>query len=418
MIKGLRKKFILINMTLVTLVLLIVFSVLYVSNQRKYDEDSKRVLESTLQNDRQDIGRKTDIKNDDGGPPEEMAMNLVFIVYLNADNSIAQIDDSGVSITDSFAETAVQAVLEKGNTSGTIRDLRLKYMSAETQSGTKIAFKDYSFEISGMQNLLLNSVLMFAAGVLAFFVISVFLARWALAPVEKAWRQQRQFVADASHELKTPLTVIMANLGILAAHKSDTIQEQYQWLENTRMEAGRMKELLNNLLFLARSDSSQMPVEFSEVDLSSAVLSCILPFESLAYENDIALKDEVDQGIRIIGDEKQLKQLTVILLDNACKYAGKKGKVTVRLSRKTDRPERIILKVTNTGEVIPEEDLEHIFERFYRSDKSRVRTKGGYGLGLAIAQTIVEQHHGKIKVASSEEEGTVFTAEFHGETIL
>lgn len=417
MIKELRKKFILINMTLVTLVLLIVFSVLYVSNRRKYDEDSKRVLEHTLQNERQDMRPNMDIKNDDGGPPAGMAMNLVFIVYLNEDNSIARVNDSGISVTDSFAETAVQAVLEKGNTSGTIRDLKLKYMTAEIQSGTKIAFKDYSFEISGMQNLLLNSALMFAAGVLAFFMISVFLSRWALVPVEKAWQQQRQFVADASHELKTPLTVIMANLGILAAHKNDTIQEQYRWLENTQMEAGRMKELLDNLLFLARSDSSQIPVVFSEVDLSSAVLSCILPFESMAYENDITLKDEVDQDIHIIGDEKQLKQLTVILLDNACKYAGNKGKVTVRLSRKTDRPERIILKVTNTGEVIPKEDLEHIFERFYRSDKSRVRTKGGYGLGLAIARTIVEQHHGKIKVTGSEEEGTVFTAEFHSELV-
>jgi len=417
MIKELRKKFIMINMALVTLVLLIVFGVLYFSNQRKYDEDSRRTLERSLNNERQEMGPKMDTKMNDEGPPVEMETSLIFVVYLNADNSIARTDAGGISVSDSFVQSAVAGVLENDNSYGTLRELKLKYMTAPIQSGTKIAFKDYSFEISGMRNLLLNSALMFAAGVLAFFIISVFLSRWALAPVEKAWKQQRQFIADASHELKTPLTVILANLGILAAHKSDTIQNLSRWLENTQMEAGRMKELLNNLLFLARSDASQMPVVFSEVDLSSAVLSCILPFESLAYENDITLKDEIDQGIHIIGDEKQLKQLTVILLDNACKYAGKKGKVTVRLSRRIDRPERIILKVTNTGEVIPKEDLEHIFERFYRSDKSRVRTKGGYGLGLAIAKTIVEQHHGKIKVNSSEEEGTVFIAEFHGETV-
>jgi signal transduction histidine kinase len=152
-------------------------------------------------------------------------------------------------------------------------------------------------------------------------------------------------------------------------------------------------------------------VVFAEVDLSSTVLSCILPFESVAYEQDIAMTDDVAQGLRVIGDEKQLKQLTVILLDNACKYAGKKGAVEVKLATRPDHPERVLLRVKNTGEIIPQEEQEHIFQRFYRSDESRVRTTGGYGLGLAIAKTIVDQHHGKIKVSSDVHEGTVFTVE-------
>lgn len=410
MIKELRKKFILINMTLVTLVLIIVFSVLYVSTLRRYDADSRRVLERTLTDEWQGGRPKMDIKREDD-PPGDMEMQSVFVVYVNADGSIAQIDDNVVSVSDSFAETAVAEALAHEDTSGTLRDLKLKYMTMETETGSKIAFKDYTFEIDGMRSQLLNSALLFGAGLLAFFVISVFLARWALAPVESAWKQQRQFVADASHELKTPLTVILANLGILASHKGERIQDQYRWLENTQMEAGRMKELLDNLLFLARSDASQIPVVFSEVDLSSAVLSCILPFESLAYEQDITLTDGVEEGFHVIGDEKQLKQLTVILLDNACKYAGKNGKVGVTLTRRPDRLERVILRVKNTGETISQENLEHVFERFYRSDESRVRTTGGYGLGLAIAKTIVEQHHGKISVISNDKEGTVFTVE-------
>lgn len=169
-----------------------------------------------------------------------------------------------------------------------------------------------------------------------------------------------------------------------------------------------MQKLLEELLFLARSDASEIPAVRTEIDLSNILWSCILPFESLAYENEVTMKEEIEAGIRMMGDEGQIRQLAAILMDNACKYVEKKGTITVKLFRQQDK---IRISVENTGCMIPKEDMEHIFERFYRVDKSRAGEKAGYGLGLSIAETIVQNHHGKIN-AFCEEGRTVFTVSF------
>ena len=248
---------------------------------------------------------------------------------------------------------------------------------------------------------------------LCFLLVSIFLARWALRPVETAWEQQNQFIADASHELKTPLTVILANLRILLSHKDATIREELQWVESTQEEAGRMKKLVENLLFLARSDARSTPMVYSTFSFSDLILGCLLTFEPVAFEQGVMIEDHISEDISLTGDASQIRQLVAILLDNACKYAGNATggetddkKVTVTLVSENDR---IRLTVHNTGKAIPEEDLPHLFERFYRTDKSRARTDGGYGLGLAIAQTIAKNHRGKITVVSAENLGTSFT---------
>ena len=255
-----------------------------------------------------------------------------------------------------------------------------------------------------MRRLLLTSLLVGIGGLTAFFIISLFLSAWALRPVERAWERQRRFVADASHELKTPLTVILANTGILLSHREETIESERQWVENTKEEAGRMKTLVDELLFLARIDGAHKPT-LMPLDLSDVVMSRLLPFESVAYEQGLTLDSRVEPGILVTGDAGQLGQLTAILLDNACKYADREGRVTLTLDTAQSMAR---LRVHNTGAPIPPAQLEHLFERFYRADDSRCREKGGYGLGLSIAQSIVETHKGKITVRSGEE-GTVFT---------
>ena len=232
-------------------------------------------------------------------------------------------------------------------------------------------------------------------------------------------RYRREFTANVSHELKTPLTVILANLRILLSHKDATIRDELQWVESTQEEAGRMKKLVENLLFLARSDAKSTPMLYSTFSFSDLILGCLLTFEPVAFEQGVMIEDEISDDIFISGDAPQIRQLVAILLDNACKYAGiadvleKSGssdkKVTVTL---TSENEKIKLTVHNTGKAIPEEDLPHLFERFYRTDKSRARTDGGYGLGLAIAQTIAKNHHGKITVVSAKNLGTSFTVTF------
>ena len=256
-----------------------------------------------------------------------------------------------------------------------------------------------------MRSLILISVLIFILVVLASFIISLFLSKRALAPVQRSWDQQHQFVADASHELKTPLTVILANLGIIKSHSGHTVTEEKKWLDNTEEEAIRMKDLLQDLLFLARDDADNAPpAPHVTLNLSQIVWECILSFESVTYEQNTTMSEDIQNDIRISGNEKQIKQLTMILLDNACKYA-KNGSIHVVLKRDH---EKAILSIRNSGPVIPKEDLEHIFERFYRANKSRSRDTGGYGLGLSIAQTIVHNHKGNIKADSTEKSGTTF----------
>lgn len=188
-----------------------------------------------------------------------------------------------------------------------------------------------SREIEQLTNQIMILLAGGAGGLIAFWAISIFLANLALRPVEKAWEQQKRFVADASHELRTPLTVILANIGILLSHRKDTIEKQYKWVENTQAEASRMKKLVDDLLFLAKLDAVQKPVQQTELNFSDIVWSSLLPFEPIAYEQGIEVSSEIDPDISLNGDAGQLKQLVAILLDNACKYAGQNGKVTLTL---------------------------------------------------------------------------------------
>ena len=242
----------------------------------------------------------------------------------------------------------------------------------------------------------------------AIFFISLFLSKLAVRPVEKAWKQQQQFVADASHELKTPLTVILANNNILISHVNDTAANQKKWLDSTGEEAEHMRKLIENMLFLAQGDAGQTPAIQIPVHFSELAWSVLLQFEPIAYEKQIELDSDIQPGLYIKGDTTQLKQLIHIFLDNGCKYAGQHGQVFLRLFSQQNN---VLLCVRNTGAVIPKEELPHIFERFYRSDKARVR-EGGFGLGLAIAKSITESHSGTISVESTPETGTKFTVCF------
>ena len=246
---------------------------------------------------------------------------------------------------------------------------------------------------------------------LIFLLISIWLSGYAMRPVAKAWAQQQQFVADASHELKTPLTAILATNNILLSNPDLTIREQEKWIENSQAEANHMKDLIANMLFLAKSEDEQVQLVLSEISLSDIVTDTTLQFEPVAFENGTLIDSSIEEAITIQGDLTQMRQLVHILIDNACKYAGESGYVKVCLRREGGT---IKLEVCNSGKPIPAEDLPHIFERFYRSDKARTQQNqsGGYGLGLAIAKSIADRHKAQISAASSEEGGTTFTVIF------
>ena len=238
------------------------------------------------------------------------------------------------------------------------------------------------------------------------FGLSFFLARMSLRPVEHAFSEQQRFVQDASHELKTPLTVILANLSILKSRPASSIQEEMLWIQNTETEARRMQELTERLLFLAKADSKRLSPKIERLSLSQLTEAAALPFTALAFERGLTLDTKLEAELFVKGDSQALTQLLAILIDNALKYASSGSAVTVRLAR---QKKQALLSVHNEGEVIPQDALPHLFDRFYRVDKSRARAQGGYGLGLSIAKTIASAHGGNIRAESSAEHGTSFT---------
>ena len=404
MIGSLRKKFILINMTLVSLVLIIVFASILFFNYQWLKMETNDVLIRIMQN--QEGMAPPTLQVGDHRMDKREPMLPVFRVDLDTEGQLLSVTLDNIEVSEEMIAEVAERALEDEDGRGMLLDLGLRYLREEGPFGTRIVFADISREVSSMTNLFITLLLVGLGGLTAFFFISLFLANMALRPVQKAWDQQRQFVADASHELRTPLTVILANTDILLSHRQDTIEQQAKWIEYTEAEALRMKQLVEDLLFLAKSDTITVPMEPSKLNGSDALWNTLLPFESVAYEQGVAIQSEITPDIELQGDPGQLKQLFVILLDNACKYAGSGGTITVTFDSKH---EQAYLSVNNTGEPIPEEQLDRIFERFYRVDSSRVRQEGGYGLGLAIAKTIVDNHRGQIAVESTADKGTTFT---------
>ncbi len=218
------------------------------------------------------------------------------------------------------------------------------------------------------------------------------LTKWITDPVNESFIKQKQFIADASHELKTPLSVIIASSEAL----EDNPKEK-KWLTNIKLESERMNYLITNLLDLAATEE-KATFKFEKGNLSKTVELSLLTFEGKAYENDVKLDYKIDDNIYLKMDENSIKQLVEILLDNAIKHSYKKSTINVSLR---DLNNNIELIVTNSGDDIPSCEEEKIFERFYRIDKSRNRKEGRYGLGLAIAKNIVLRHNGKISAHSN-----------------
>jgi len=402
MIKSLRKKFIFINMLLVFAVLIIVFFAQFASTHRQLQEESNQSLQMALE------------KKDNQKPPKfeigqprsnDFTARTLFVVSIDQNGGRELLSAENISISDEQLSLIVEKALSSESKQRILRDYNLRYMISNKGKEIKIAFIDISDDIKTLENTVVTLIFSCAAALIAFFFISLYLSKWALRPVERAWEQQRRFVADASHELKTPLTVILANTGILKSNRLSTVEQQMNWIENTGAEATRMKKLVDNLLFLAKADDTELSVTLSKVNLSDIAISSALAFESVAFERGVLLAtSEIAADIYISGNEAQLKQLIGILLDNAVKYSEEKGVVTLSLET---RQSKAALTVHNQGSYMAAADLEHVFDRFYRADKSR--SAEGYGLGLAIAKSIVDAHGGKISVRSDAVHGTTFT---------
>lgn len=290
---------------------------------------------------------------------------------------------------------AVQAGRDRGR-----NDTRF-YCLTEQDGEKLLIVVDSRLEIQNAESVLRLTVMVAVIEDALLSVGAVWLIRKMVKPVDEAMEKQKQFVWDASHELKTPLAVISANADVLAAEAGESKPLQY-----IQSEVRRTDSLIQNLLTLARMEKGTVEAAHVQFDLSRAIMEVALPFESTVFEEGKTLDMDIPEGIEYTGDQEMIKQLAVILLSNAAKYSDGGGKIRVSLEAKG---EKRILRVHNTGPAIPPEAQQRIFDRFYRVDSSHNREVEGNGLGLAIAQNIVSAHRGKITVHSADGEGTEFT---------
>ena len=398
MIRKLRLKFVGICMLLVTAVLAAVLLVNFMSLKRNVEGLSTQVLHRVMQEPASPIGpslrKPPDIGINIGG---EQVMLPYFSVNIWG-NSAAYV--TGGTYADLEDTDALKAIigecLAQPEDEGVISSYRLRYLRQDKGLYQKVVFVDMSMELAMLRDAMSSSLSIAAAALLLLLLVSVLLSFWATRPVEKAWKQQRQFLSDASHELKTPLTVILSNAELL---DGATLSEKpARWADNIHSEALQMKTLVEEMLTLARADSTIPTAVMTDLSLSDLVQDCALAFEPVAFEAGKLLEFHIQEDVFVLGDGDKLRRLISILLDNAIKYGLPGGTITLAL-QKTDRQARLI--VSNPSAPIPPEQLKRLFERFYRADDSRGE-QSGFGLGLSIALSIATEHKGTLKAESDE----------------
>ena len=395
MIRKLQIKFVAMCMVLVTAVLAVVFVAVFFSAKQNTEVISHQVLERVMQEDtlsgRPDLG-----PNRDG----EDVLLPYFTVNLWDSNGVYRAFVTGGTYANLQDTAELEAILSyclrQNQPEGTIRSYGLRYMRQDYGLYQRIAFVDMSMEQATLQELMGSYLQIGLAALVLLLGVSILLARWATRPVAKAWQQQRQFLSDASHELKTPLTVILSNAELLEAAPLDP--RPARWADNIRSEAKQMKSLVDEMLTLARADNAATTAVMAEVSLSDLATDCALAFEPVAFEAGKPLESDIAPDVTVTGDGDKLRQLIGVLLDNAIKYGRAGGTITLTL-RRTDRQAR--LTVSNPGDPIPPEQLGRLFERFYRADASRGE-QSGFGLGLPIAAAIASEHKGTLKAESDQ----------------
>ncbi len=424
MIQKLKRQFIGINMILVMLVIIPTFIYMQLNTINDMEKDSYMAIEEGLKqfgNKKNDFGidfkPKEYVLPNEGdmmSPPmlNENFFNTFFVTLDTELNVLETHSRSNFVITEEDLSLIIDEIIETEESKGILADHNLRYIIKyyTTPEGVEqivIGFMDISYELNILSNQRDMYLMISLVILVVFFGISVFLANHIIKPIEKSWKQQQQFVSDVSHELKTPTAVILANTSILKMNPD--LNEDKKWVDYIEIEAKRMKKLVEDLLFLSKSDYSKNEQVLSSFSLSDVVLNSTLPFEAVLFESkkNVEIVTDITQDSMILGDENQMKQLVNILLDNAHKYSLENSKIHVSLKQDTVK-NNVVLKVNNMSEVISEEDLEHLFDRFYKVDKARTREGNSYGLGLSIAKEIVANHKGKIIVTSDETKGTTF----------
>lgn len=389
--KKLSNKIFWILFIILTLFLIVV---LFIFNYNNYSETYRRVEKSlTIMNDQNDIAPDNYKENVDSPPIEREDIRFadvtVYTVLINSDEVKGIISHNESSNDEDKVKTFAQEIIRNKNKTIYIGNLYFENYSYSFFGNNIITIVDNFSVNNNLIHSLITSMFLFVLleGVILFIALK--LTKWITIPVEDSFNKQKQFIADASHELKTPLAVIMASS---EAFERDNNKK---WIKNIQSESERMNKLILSLLDLAKSENNNK--EYFSVNLSKLIEKSILTYESLIYEKKIKLTYNIDKNINFVCNEDEIKQLMSILIDNAIKHSDSNGEIDITLKNFKNE---IVINVKNKGVAIARDDEEKIFERFYKVDESRNRDSNRYGLGLAIAKNIVTNHKGTISAHS------------------
>ncbi len=333
--------------------------------------------------------------------------NITTIFYYPAEKRVSVISES-LSF-DGDVDTIVSEIVEQSDNFGTLGQHHVIYYKEKTEGIYKMAVTDVSYIGSHMFRIVIILSIAFLLSIGLLLLITLKMSKFAVQPLETAIEMERKFVADISHDLKTPITVILANNSILKSNPSTRVSDNQQWIDSTDHAAEDMMHLISEMLTMSALESPQKTIATESVNLTSCAQRCILQFESVAYERQISLEDNIGEGLMVQATEDYLKRICSSLIENALKYEPADGRVIVEAF---SRRKKVCFVVRNTHSRIAPEDLPHIFDRFYRGDKTR-RLSGGHGLGLPIIRQMANLIGAAITAESSEETGTVFTVCFN-----
>lgn len=394
MIKKLQLKFILTIMSIISLLIIIIL----ISINLIMNNDMERKIKDSIRDIAIKEGmvnnRKPNFKPDHFFEPIRQPPNIgvSFSIKLdNYNNIIEVIVPENLNYTEDEILLILNYTLENDSEYGKYIDFA--FFKMKKPYGQIIVFQDIANYNQTKENLIYISILVYIFSLIIVFIISYFLVKWIIKPVKQNFEMQKQFIANASHELKTPLAIISTNLSILK--DEEDLSEQRVWIENTKDEVFKMNKLINELLILSKNETFLENKEKNELNLSDVLINAILPYESLAFEEKRVLKYDIIEDIFIKSYKEDIITIIRILLDNAIKYSKEDDIIEVKLKKENNK---IQISVFNTGIGIKEEDRDKIFDRFYRVDTSRNKEIEGYGLGLSIAKKIIENNKWKILI--------------------
>lgn len=400
MIKKLQKKFIIISMLAIILVTGSIFGIIIIENYTRTNREVDGILNLISEND----GKIPEYKprNDelaDVITQETQFSTRYFIIRINNQKEIIETNMQHIaSVGQQEAEEILKEVLEKEEETGYYNNYRYKIISNENNK--TIIFLDCTMQLNNLRKLISQSIIIIAVSLIVVFILVSVLSKKALTPIIENIERQKQFITNAGHELKTPVAVIMANADVMEM----TSTENIEWIKSIKKQALRLDGLIKSLLNLANIEENKLKTNYTQFSITELIKEQIEDFKAITKDRNIIYENKDD--ISIYADINRIKELITILLDNALKYSQENGKIEIKVEK---QGKNVKIQFANTCENIKNINTKKIFDRFYRVDKSRSKSKEGYGIGLSIAKSIVESHKGKITTEINKENMICFT---------